>query len=285
MRIDAHIHLWRYNATEFGWIDDRSTELRRDFLLPDLDRVMYRTGVDEAIAVQARPALDETRWLLEMARASSRICGVVGWIPLAAENLPAILEEFCEESKLFGFREMLQGEPAGYMDRPEINRGMASLTAGGYAYDLLLRADQLQEATRFADRHTHQRLVLNHAAKPRIAEGLLAPWKTYLRALAEREHVTCKLSGLVTEADWNDWTIDTLRPYLDVCVEAFGTRRLIAASDWPVCLLATTCERWWQVLADYFATFSEHERAEVYGENALRTYRCPTQSSSDKVSV
>ena len=274
MRIDAHHHLWHHRPEEFAWIDEASSAIRRDFLLADLAAEMQEAGVDGAISVQARPSLAETRFLLEMAAASNSIVGVVGWAPLADEGLPALLDTLRGEPKLVGLREVTQVEAPGYLDQPEVNRGLALLTARGLSYDLLLRADQLPEATRFVDHHPMQRFVLDHAAKPPIARGELEPWCSDLRELAKRENVWCKMSGLVTEANWQTWTPETLRPYLDACVEAFGPRRLMAGSDWPVCLLATTYRNWWDVLDTYFSAWSSAEREDLFADNALRAYGC-----------
>ncbi len=272
MRIDAHHHLWQYNESEFGWIDEASAALRRDFLMQDLLPGMRKAGVDATVVVQARTSPEETSWLLHLSAQKAAICGVVGWISLAENSLGSSLERWQGERKLVGFREVTQAEAAGYLDRDDINRGLRVLTSQGYSYDLLLRADQLVEATRFVDRHPRQPFILDHAAKPQIAKGLLEPWRSSIRSLAKRDHVACKLSGMVTEADWKTWTLSALRPYLDVCVEAFGPGRLLAGSDWPVCLLASGYARWWNVLEDYFSTFSTHEQACIFGENARRMY-------------
>ena len=269
-RLDAHIHLWRFDAEQFAWLDPAtSSAIRRDFLLDDLAQALASANVDAAIAVQACQTVAETEWLLQCASETDQIHGVVGWIPLMDEALPAILEALAVHPKLVGFREIVQSQPARFLDQPGFHRGIAELTRYDLAYDILIREHQLAEATRFVDRHPKQRFILNHAAKPRIAAAELEPWASYVRDLARRENVSCKLSGLVTEADWLTWTPASLRPYLDVCAESFGPKRLLAASDWPVCLLASSYERWWALLDDYF-TFSEKEH--VFAGNARRVY-------------
>ncbi len=232
LTIDAHHHLWRYTATEFDWIDDRMAALRRQDR-PRKSRAAARSAsVDRTIAVQARQSLEETDMLLGVAATSTLIAGVVGWLPLGdSAALRRVLDRYAGNPLLVGARHVVQGEPAGFLDGPAFNEGITTLQDAGLSYDLLLRADQLEEATRFVDRHPEQRFVVDHVAKPRIAEGVLEPWSRHIRELARRENVWCKLSGMVTEDDWECWSPESLRPYLDTAVEAFGTSRLMAGSD------------------------------------------------------
>ena len=258
--IDAHHHLWRYNAAEYDWIEDRMASLRRDFTAADLETAMDGAGIDFSVAVQARQSLEETLALLAVAAAHTRVAAVVGWLPLADRAaLETALRELAPFAKLAGVRHVVQGEPAGFLEGREFNQGLCVLTEAGLAYDLLVRADQLQETARFVDRHPQQSFVLDHLAKPSIATSILEPWKTDLAELALRPNVLCKLSGMVTKAAWDRWSLETLRPYLDTAVEAFGTDRLLAGSDWPVCLLASGYEQWWTTLGSYFTSFSEGE--------------------------
>jgi L-fuconolactonase len=273
LRIDAHHHLWNYSPEEYPWIDDSMAALRRDFNAADLHEVMRRSHVDGAVAIQARRTIEETSWLLDCADATDRICGVVGWAPLLANDLSATLDLFTSRSKLVGIREIVQAEPDEYLDHPAFDRAMTELTRRGLAYDLLIREGQLEDAIRLVDRHPDQRFVLNHAAKPRIAASEMEPWRHHIHALGQRSSVCCKLSGLVTESNWSHWSLDTLRPYLDVCVEAFGPQRLMAGSDWPVCLVASSYAQWWSVLAEYFAPFSSVEKQRIFGGTAIEFYR------------
>jgi L-fuconolactonase len=284
VRVDAHHHLWRYTAEEFGWLGQNMMPLRRDFLLPELEQTLNGAGIDATVAVQARQTLEETRFLLECAARSPRICGVVGWAPLDDENVAEVLQEFAGQPRLRGVREIAQGQPAGFLERAEFHRGIEQVTACDLTYDILIYAPQLPEATRFVDRHPRQRFVLDHAAKPPIAQGELEPWRTHMRSLAERENVLCKLSGLATEACWTGWTLDTLRPYLDACVEAFGTERLLAGSDWPVSLLATGYARWWATLEAYLQPFSSSEQERILGGNAVHAYKLeiPSQPGGEQ---
>jgi len=271
--IDAHHHLWRYTPAEYDWIDETMQALRRDFLAEDLKAAMRSAGVDGAIAVQARQTLEETRWLLELAEANSEIRGVVGWAPIAGGDFPAVMEEFDGRSKLKGLRHVIQGEKdENFILREDFNAGIRALQGSGLVYEILIYERHLPQTIEFVDQHPQQLFVLDHVAKPLIAAGVLEPWATRMRELARRENVWCKISGMVTEADWNTWTPEKLKPYLDVAAEAFGPGRLMAGSDWPVCLVACTYERWWEVLREYFAGFSEEERAAVFGGNAVEVY-------------
>ncbi len=270
--IDAHHHLWHYSASEYDWIDDRMAALQRDFLPADLGAELATAGVDGAVTVQARQTLDETRWLLELARSCKAIRGVVGWAALAAPDFEDSIAGLVTDPKLVGLRHVVQAEPKGFLDHPTFNRGIRALQKTGMAYDLLIVESQLEEAIRFVDRHPRQTFVLDHIAKPRIAAAVIEPWRTQIRELSRRGNVSCKLSGMVTEDSWSSWSMESLRPYFDVVVEAFGPHRLMAGSDWPVCLVAASYSQWWQVLHDYFADFSKDERGAIFGETATRIY-------------
>jgi L-fuconolactonase len=273
-RVDAHHHLWRYSAQEYGWIDESMTALQRDFLPKDLMAEIAAAGIDGTVAVQARQTLEETRWLLKMADACEAIRGVVGWAPIAGEEFPGVMEEFEDRPKLKGLRHVIQGEKdENYILREDFNSGIRTLLGSGLVYEILIYERQLPQAIDFVDKHPEQVFVLDHVAKPLIAAGQMEPWAARMRELGRRENVWCKVSGMVTEAEWSSWNAETLRPYLDVAVEAFGVRRLMAGSDWPVCLVACEYGRWFEVLREYFAGFSEEERDAVFGGTAVEVYQ------------
>jgi len=273
LTIDAHHHLWRYTPLEFGWIDEPMQALRRDFLPEDLKAAMATAGIDGSIAVQARQTLEETRWLLDLAEATDAIRGVVGWAPIAGEEFPGCMEEFDGREKLKGLRHVIQGEKdEHYVLREDFNSGIRTLAGSGLVYEILIYERHLADTIYFVDEHPEQVFVLDHVAKPLIAAGRLEPWAARMRELALRQNVWCKVSGMVTEAKWDAWSPETLKPYLDVAVDAFGPERLMAGSDWPVCLVASGYAQWWQVLRDYFAEFSEAERAAVFGGTAINVY-------------
>lgn len=277
-RVDAHHHLWRYSTEEYGWIDDSMASLRRDFLLNDLCTELQSAGVKQAVAVQARQSLEETRWLLSLARqavADSPIVGVVGWLPLASPELPELVERFQAEPALRGVRHVVQGEPSGFLDRDDFNRGVRSLLGTGWTYDVLIFSHQLEQATRFVDRHSQQVFVLDHIAKPAIREGEFEPWAARLRELARRPNVSCKISGMVTEADPAMWSAAQLRPYFDVVLEAFGPERLMVGSDWPVLTVRCGYAEWWSIVEQWIAPLAPDEQASILGENAARVYGLP----------
>ena len=271
--IDAHHHLWRYTPAEYGWIDEEMAALRRDFLTKDLIAAMASAEIDGTVAVQARQTLEETRWLLDVADDCEAIRGVVGWAPIAGEEFPGCMEEFDGREKLKGLRHVIQSEKdEHYILREDFNSGLRTMVGSGLVYEILIYERHLADAIHFVDEHPEQVFVLDHVAKPLIAGGVMEPWASRMIELGLRENVWCKVSGMVTEADWKTWTPEKLKPYLDVTVEAFGPERLMAGSDWPVCLVASGYAQWWGVLRDYFAGFSETEQARVFGGTAIEVY-------------
>lgn len=273
-RIDSHQHFWKYSTEEYGWIDERMQVLRRDFLPSDLAKEMAGVSIDAAIAVQAQQTVAETEWLLRLADEHTFIAGVVGWAPLVSADFPAHLEHLSSHRKLRGLRHVLQDEPdEAYMLREDFNRGLSLLKEKGLVYDILIHERHLPVAAQLVDRHPDQVFVLDHLAKPKVRTQEISPWRENIRELARRPHVACKLSGLVTEADWESWSIDDLRPYVEVVLEAFGPARILAGSDWPVCKLAASYQRWWQTLQALLAEFSDSERDAILGGNAIRIYQ------------
>ncbi len=274
--IDAHHHFWKYTPEEYGWIDDSMAALRRDFLPADLRDTLAAAGVDAAVSVQARQSLEETEWLLGMAEQHAFLAGVVGWAPLADPGVEKILERLAARPKLKAIRHIVQGEPDDrFLLRDDFNRGIRSLTACGLVYDILIYQRHLPVAIEFVDRHPGQRFVLDHIAKPRIRDRAWEPWRTNLRELARRENVFCKLSGVATEADFPNLTLANrgqLRPYMDVALEAFGARRIMFGSDWPVCLAAIPYADWLGMVSDAIGEFSESEREWVLGRTAAQAY-------------
>lgn len=272
-RIDAHHHLWRYTSKEYGWIDESMVELQRNFLPLDLMAEIAAAGIDGTVAVQARQTLEETRWLLDQADGCTAIRGVVGWAPIAGEDFPEVMEEFADRPKLKGLRHVIQGErDENFILREDFNSGIRALEGSGLVYDILIYERQLPQTVEFVDKHPEQVFVLDHMAKPLIASGQRELWAERMRELGKRENVWCKVSGLVTEADWKQWRLEDLRPYLDAVVEVFGVARLMAGSDWPVCLVASGYSRWFAVLQEYFSRFSEAEQDAVFGGTAMQVY-------------
>jgi L-fuconolactonase len=273
-RIDAHHHLWKYTETEYGWISSEMGALRRDFLPRDLQNEIASAGIDGAVTVQARQTLEETRWLLQLAEENSFLRGIVGWAPLAGADFPQYLDEFAAHPKLKGLRHVIQDEPDdAFILREDFNRGVSALAATGLVYDILIHERHLPFAAQFVDRHPNQVFVLDHLAKPLIRQRVISPWREHLKEVAARPNVHCKISGMVTEADWSQWTIEDLQPYFDAALESFGPERLLAGSDWPVCLLASSYGRWWETLGNLVSGLSGSEQEKILGENAVRVYR------------
>jgi len=277
MRIDAHQHFWRYNADEYGWIDDSMASLRRDFLPADLKPELDRAGFDACIAVQARQTLDETNWLLQLAAESPFIAGVVGWVDLRNANVRNHLKKLAQNPKLLGVRHVLQAEPDDrFMLQPDFLRGIAALEEFDLTYDILIFPRHLPIAIEFVERFPRQRFVLDHLAKPRIKEHTLQPWASRIRELAKFPNVFCKLSGMVTEADWKACRPEHFVPYLDVAMESFGPDRLMIGSDWPVCKVAASYSQVMGLVIDYLDRYPPEARQNILGGTAQKFWRLDT---------
>lgn len=275
-RVDAHQHFWNYSPEEYCWIDESMSVLQRNFMPPDLALELRTAKVDGTIAVQARQSIAETDWLLELARSTSWVKGVVGWLPIAAPNFTAELERYHNESLLKGLRHVVQAEAEGFLETSAFNDGIKVLSGTGHTFDLLIRWHQLPEAVKFVDRHPHQIFVLDHLGKPDIRNCEFAIWAEYLHELAHRDNVVAKLSGLVTEAEPSQWMPETFEPYLDLALYAFGAQRLMLGTDWPVLTQGCTYSGWWKLIDDWARRLSESEKASISGELAARIYRLST---------
>lgn len=273
MRIDAHQHFWKYSAEQYGWINEAMRSLKRDFLPADLKPLLDSEGFDGSIAVQARQDAEETEWLLELAGQNQFIKGVVGWVDLCSPDVGAELEQLAQHPKFVGVRHVLQDEPdPEFMLRPDFKRGLRLLAQHGLAYDLLLYPRHLPVAVRLVREFPNQQFVLDHIAKPLIADGLIEPWDWDIRELAEFDHVWCKVSGMVTEARWNDWTTADFAPYLDLVFEAFGSDRLMIGSDWPVCMLSGDYAATMGIVKKYIEQTGYGESYDILGHNCMQCY-------------
>ena len=274
MRIDAHHHLWTYDADRYPWIGDGMGVLQRDFTTEELADSMDAVGLDAAVTVQARHDVDETIWLLNVARDNPEILGVVGWVDLTDEGVDRQLLELSENPMLVGIRHALQDESDdAFMLRDDFNRGVARLHGYGLTYDILIYPRHLENTLSFVDRHPDQVFILDHVAKPSIRTGEITSWREGLTALADRSNCYCKLSGLVTEADWSERTPVEIRPYLDAALEAFGPNRLMFGSDWPVCTLACDYATWYHLVDEYTSSLSRDEQSRIWGLTAAEAYR------------
>jgi L-fuconolactonase len=285
MRIDAHQHCWRYNPDEYDWIDESMVGLRRDFLPEDLKIELEGAGFDGAVAVQARQTLEETRWLLELAASAPYVLGVVGWIDLRSPDVRLQLAEFSGNPKLLGVRHIVQSESNDrFLLQPEFLRGIAALEEFDLSYDILIYPRHLPVAAEFVQRFPRQRFVLDHLAKPQIKSGSLDPWQAGIRELAQNTNVFCKLSGLVTEADWKRWKPSDFEPYLDVALESFGSDRLMIGSDWPVCTVAGSYSRVMGIVMEYLGKYPNDVREAIFGGNAARFWKLDQRHNPRKSS-
>jgi len=273
MRIDSHQHFWKFDPVRDAWITPEMAVIRRDFLPEDLSPELKANGIDATIAVQADQSEAETEFLVELASRHKFIAGVVGWVDLRARNLEDRLRHWAERPSVVGFRHIAQAEPDDrFLATAAFVAGVAKLKPFGFTYDLLVYPRQLPAAIELASRLPDQPFVLDHIAKPPIKSGEEGAWCGHIRELAQNQNVYCKLSGLVTEADWTRWTAEHCKPYLDVVLEAFGPDRLMFGSDWPVCLLAGSYERVLGLIESYVLTHQAAAAPNIFGENAARFY-------------
>ena len=277
--IDTHQHFWKYNPAEYGWIDDSMAALRRDFLPPDAEQEMSAAGVDASVAVQVRQTAEETRWMLELADHHRFIAGVVGWVDLQSPGVDAELERLAQSPRLVGVRHIVQAEPDDFLERPDFRRGVGRLERHDLTYDILIYARQLPAAVSFARAFPRQRFVLDHLGKPDIRGGGYDEWRRHFGRMAELPNVCCKLSGLVTEADWTSWTPAQLRPYLDAALEAFGPARLMVGSDWPVCLVAASYADVTGLVREAISEYSHDERERILSGTAREFFRLKAEAT------
>lgn len=273
MRIDAHQHFWIYSAEEYDWISDEMQALKRDFLPQNLKPLLENGLLDGSIAVQARQDFEETEWLLNLAAENDFIKGVVGWVDLCSPDVDKDLGRLSDNPKFVGVRHLLQAElDDEFMLRMDFKRGIAKLAEYGLTYDLLVYPRHLPVAVRLVREFPGQRFVLDHIAKPLIADGLVEPWDRNVRELADFDNVWCKVSGMVTEASWKDWQAEDFRPYLDVVFEAFGPNRLMIGSDWPVCTLSADYAATLGIVEEYLRQMRPEDEEEVLGRTCIECY-------------
>lgn len=274
MTIDSHQHFWVINDTDYVWMTDAHDTIRRDFLPDDLEPLLDAAGIDGTVAVQARQMVEETAWLLELARLHPRIRGVVGWVPLCDRAGEPWLERFAADPRLVGVRHVVHDEPDDFFIlRADFDEGVRRLAHHGLVYDILIFARHLPQTITFVDRHPDQPFVVDHVAKPTIVRGAFdRMWALGVRDLARRENVACKVSGKVTEVRDAAWDVELLRPYFDTVLEAFGPSRLMVGSDWPVCLLRAPYGEWAAAFDRLVGELSAVEQAAIRGGTACRVY-------------
>lgn len=274
MRIDSHQHFWQYNPTDYVWMSEEHAVIRRDFLPNNLQPLLAAANIEGTIAVQARQQLQETDFLLDLAASNALIKGVVGWIPLYDNAAEEYIAAYAQHTTIVGFRHVVHDEPDdNFILRPDFNAGIQVLTRYPLCYDLLIFERHLPQSLVFVDKHPSLSIIVDHIAKPRIRKNEFdQTWAKNIRLLAKRDHVCCKLSGLVTEVRDANWDADLLQPYFDTVLEAFGSSRLLFGSDWPVCLLRSEYEQWVATVATLIERLSPNEQAAIMGGNAERVY-------------
>jgi L-fuconolactonase len=275
LRIDAHQHFWKYDPVKHGWISDAMWVIRRDYTPDDLLPLLQKAGMDGCVTVQVNQTEEENKEMLALAGQYDFIRGIVGWVDLQHPEVEFRLEWYKEAyPKLKGFRHILQSErDRALMLKPAFKRGIGSLKKFGYTFDILIFPDQLGYTREFVAAFPDQPFIIDHIAKPYIKDRFITEeWKDAIRAVAAFPNVWCKISGMVTEADWKNWKPEHFRPYLDAVVDAFGPGRIVFGSDWPVCLVAAEYAQVVSIVEDYFSGFAADERAALFGGNAARFY-------------
>jgi L-fuconolactonase len=274
MRIDAHQHFWKYKADRDLWITDEMSVIRRDFLPEDLQPILKQYNIDGCVAVQADQSEEETKFLLDLSAQHEFIKGVVGWIDLRSSGiiLESKLQGYKAFPKLKGFRHVVQGEPKGFLADKNFIEGVRKLAQYGFTYDLLVYHHQLEEALKFVYAVPGVKIVIDHIAKPSIRTKEKTRWELNMAAIATASNVHCKLSGMVTEAAWMQWTKEDFEPFLDEMLEIFGPKRLMYGSDWPVCLLSGSYAEQLDIVESYIQRLSHTEREQIMGTNALNFY-------------
>ncbi len=272
MTIDSHQHFWNYQPHRDTWITEEMNAIRKDFLPSHLSQLLKENKIEGSIAVQADQSEKETDFLIKCARNHSFIKGIVGWTDLQSPGVQARLEYYYQFPEVKGFRHVVQSEPGDFLLRESFCSGIALLEQYAFTYDILVYPHQLPAALAFVKKFPNQLFVIDHLAKPSVRQMQLKPWKQQLQQIAMHENVFCKISGLVTEADWKTWKPSNFNPYLDTALEAFGTKRLMYGSDWPVCLLAASYEGQLQIIRQFIDSLSPSEKKAIMGENAARFY-------------
>ena len=273
MIIDAHQHFWHYEPVKHAWIDDTIAVIRKDFLPSDLQKVYVENNIDGCVAVQADQTLEETNFLLWLSGKHKFIKGVVGWVDLRDDKIDEVLEEYGQHEKIKGFRHIVQGETDhNFLLRPAFLNGIASLDKFGYTYDILVFPHQLGTVLEFVKSFPNQKFVIDHIAKPYIKDGFFDGWAILMKEIGKHENVYCKLSGMITEADFISWTPEQINPYMEVVLNAFGAERLMFGSDWPVCLVAGSYVEVKQLVADFISKLSLLEQTKIMGTNAIQFY-------------
>lgn len=272
-KIDSHQHFWKYNEQTHSWIDDEMAVIRRDFLPADIKSEFERNQIDACVAVQADQSLEENDFLLNLSKENNFINAIVGWVDFRSADLVSQLEKYAEEPLMKGFRHIVQGEEdPNFLLRANFLNGIKKLQRFDYTYDILVFPHQLGAVLEFVKKFPNQKFIIDHIAKPYIKDGFFDGWALSMREIGACENVYCKISGMVTEADYAHWNYSQLRPYLSLILESFGTKRICFGSDWPVCLVAADYSEIVSIAKKFASEFSESEQEDFWGNNAIRFY-------------
>lgn len=273
MKIDSHHHFWKYDPHTYSWMNEKMEVLKVDYQPVDLKKEIEEAGIDGVVSVQADQSLRETDDLLEHAKTNDFILGVVGWFPLADTNVEHLFDKYSNNQLLKGIRHVIQDEPDdNFILGDQFNRGVSLIKDYNWVYDILIYERQLSPSIQFVDRHPEQIFVLDHIAKPRIGESVIEPWKAQMYEMSKRENVSCKLSGIATEAKWKEWKKEDLIPYMEIALDAFGPSRVMFGSDWPVAKLAVEYGPWVEICRDFISSLSDNEKSLIEGRVALEIY-------------
>ncbi|CAM3396601.1 amidohydrolase family protein [Flavobacterium chungbukense] len=272
-RIDSHQHFWKFDPVRDSWIDETMQNIQRDFLPEDLQPLLNANEFEGCVAVQASQSEEETHFLLDLASKNDFIKGVVGWVDLRNENIEERLQFFSDQKKLKGFRHVVQGEADDFMYGTEFRNGIQALKPFNYTYDILIFEHQLPAAISLVKDFPNQKFVIDHIAKPDIKSETIYTWKSGIEEIAKHDNVWCKISGMVTEADWKNWKPEDLKPYLDVIFENFSVDKLMFGSDWPVLNVASDYNEVVKTLEDYISKYSIEDQNKIWFENANEFYK------------
>lgn len=273
MIIDSHQHFWNYEPVKHEWIDDSMSVIRRNFTPSDLAKVYADNAIDGCVAVQADQTTEETDFLLKLSKENDFIKGIVGWVDLRAANIDNVLSHYNQFDMIKGFRHVVQGEPDhNFLLRPNFLNGISKLETLNFTYDILIFPHQLGATLEFVKKFPNQKFVIDHIAKPYIKDGFYDGWAALMREVAKCDNVYCKISGMITEADFNTWTPEQVHPYINLVLEAFGTERIMYGSDWPVCLVAGNYTEVKELTTNFITKLSVSEQAAIMGDNAIIFY-------------
>jgi len=273
MKIDSHQHFWHFNTNDYSWMIDNMNKIKKDFLPSDLEKELAAIGFDGSIAVQARQINDETEWLLKLADKYPIIKGVIGWVDLISPLLEEQLNTYSKNKKLVGVSHVIHDEPDDdFMLREEFLNGIGTLKKYNLTYDILIFPQHLENAIKLVNMFPDQVFILDHIAKPNIKNRIISPWDEQIKALSLNDNVYCKVSGMVTKNDWQNWNTDDFKPYLDIVFSTFGTNRVIIGSDWPVCKVAGSYKSVMNIVIDYIKDFPKEEIDKIVGLNAMKAY-------------